>query len=118
MPAETGEARQNKQREADVTSTEPAVATVTVTVVTSAECHFCEDAQAALAVLAKSYPLEVRLVGAESPAGQALLRRHGGGMFPLVVVNGKVFSAGRLPQRKLERLLATRPGRTAGAGEE
>ncbi len=98
-----------------MTSTVPPAATVVeVTVVTSPACHLCEDAQAALAVLARAYPLEVRLVAAQSPAGQKLLRQHGSGMFPLVVVDGAFFSAGRLPRRKLERLLAARPGAPAG----
>lgn len=77
-----------------------------VTVVTAPACHFCHDAQAALANLAQDYPLTVRLVTAGSPAGQGLLHAHGAGMLPLVLVEGAFFSAGRLPRRKLARLLA------------
>lgn len=85
-----------------VTDAEP----VRVTVVTAPACHFCDDAQAALAGLAQVYPLAVRLVAADSSDGQVLLHRHGAGMFPLVLVDGVFFSAGRLPRRKLARLLA------------
>jgi hypothetical protein len=74
--------------------------------VTAPGCHFCEDAQAALAELARAYPLEVRLVDAGSADGQALIARHASGMFPLVLVDGAFFSVGRLPRRKLARLLA------------
>jgi len=54
-------------------------------------------------------------VAADSPAGQALLHRHGTGMFPLVLVDGAFFSAGRLARRKLARLLAGRAAERAGA---
>lgn len=85
-----------------MTGTEPAQVTMVIT----AACHFCDDAQAALAELARAYPLEVRLVDAESFDGQALIARYAAGMFPLVLVDGAFFSAGRLPRRKLARLLA------------
>jgi hypothetical protein len=91
-----------------MTSTDP----VQVTMVTAPACHFCEDAQAALTELARVYRLEVRLVAADSSDGQALLHACGAGMFPLVLVGGAFFSEGRLPRRKLTRLLA---GRAAGA---
>ncbi|HEU5155588.1 MAG TPA: thioredoxin family protein [Streptosporangiaceae bacterium] len=90
--------------------TEPAQ----VIVVTTPGCHFCEDAQTALAELAETYPLSVRLVAAQSPPGRALLDRHGTGMFPLVLVDGMFFSAGRLPRRKLARLLAARDAVSVG----
>ena len=87
-----------------MTNTDP----VRVTVVTAPACHYCDDAQAALAALARAYPLAVRLVAADSSDGQALLGSYGAGMFPLVLVDGVFFSAGRLPRRKLARLLADR----------
>ena len=83
-----------------------------VTVVTAPACHFCEDALDVLTGLGTVYRLRVEEVAAGSPAGQVLLRRHGTGMFPLVLVDGEFFSAGRLPRRKLGRLLAVRA--TAG----
>ncbi len=91
-------------------STEPA----RVTVVTAPACHFCDDAQAALAELGHAYPLTLRLVAADSNDGQALLCAHHAGMFPLVLVDGVFFSAGRLPRRKLARLLADRAPDVAG----
>jgi glutaredoxin len=86
-----------------------------VTVVTTPACHYCADAQEALAMLARDFPLTVAEAAADSPEGQALLRQHGTGMFPLVLVDGDFFSAGRLPRRKLTRLLAAR-GVAAAAG--
>jgi glutaredoxin len=93
-----------------VTGREPAQ----VTVVTAPACHFCDDAQAALAELAIAHPLEVRLVDADSADGQALVARYRAGMFPLVLVDGAFFSAGRLPRRKLARLLAEHASTPAG----
>jgi len=93
-----------------MTSTQPAQ----VTVVTAEACHFCDDARADLAELARAYPLTVRLIAADSTDGQALLHAHGAGMFPLVLVDGAFFSAGRLPRRKLARLLARQAPAPAG----
>lgn len=100
-----------------MTSTQPAAAPARVTVVTAPACHFCDDARATLSELAPGYPLAVEEATAGSPAGQALLREHGTGMLPLVLVDGAFFSAGRLPRRKLARLLAAR-GAAAAAGPE
>lgn len=87
-----------------MTRTDPAQ----ITVVTAEGCHLCDDAQVTLAELACSYPLVVQLLAADSGGGQALLHTCGTGMFPLVVVDGVFFSAGRLPRRKLARLLAAK----------
>ena len=100
-----------------MTGTQSAAAPARVTVVTSPACHFCDDAREALRGLAREYPLTVEETAAGSPAGQALLRQHGTGMFPLVLVDGAFFAAGRLPRRKLARLLAARgAAATAGTG--
>ena len=86
-----------------------------ITVVTARGCHFCEDARNALAELGRFYPLAMEEVAAHSPAGEALVLEHGTGMFPLVLVDGAFFSAGRLPRRKLARLLAGERPAAAGA---
>ena len=83
-----------------------------VTVVTASSCHLCEEAQEALSGLAREYPLTVLVLDAASESGQVLLGRYGAGTFPLVLVDGEFFSAGRLSRRKFARLLAAR---TAGA---
>jgi thiol-disulfide isomerase/thioredoxin len=86
----------------------PAGTTVRVTVVHAPACHFCDDARSTLQELADRYPLEVELVEADSPRGRGLLAEHRAGMFPLVVIDGAYFSAGRLPCRKLRKLLDAR----------
>jgi len=86
-----------------------------VTVVTARGCHLCEDARQALAALGRAYPLTVQEVAAHSPAGQALALEHGTGIYPLVLVDGAFFSAGRLPRRKLVRRLAQQAAPVAPA---
>ncbi len=81
---------------------------VPVTVVHADACHFCEDALDALRDLTEEYPLWVTAVPADSPEGQRLLAEHRVGMFPLVLVDGRYFSQGRLPRRKLRMLLEER----------
>lgn len=79
-----------------------------VTVVYTYACHLCEDAGAALDDLTSRYRLRVNLVDAATPEGAALVRRHRAAMFPLVLIDGGFFSCGRLPRRKLGRLLDAR----------
>jgi glutaredoxin len=86
---------------------------VAVIVVGAPACHFCEDAQAALAELARDYPIEVRRVDAGSAEGAQLLRGHRAPMTPLVLLDGSYVSSGRLPRGKLRKLLDGR--RTAGS---
>ncbi len=78
---------------------------VSVVLVHAPACHFCADAEVALAELSREYPVEVELVAAESAAGQALVDAYRPAMFPLVLLDGAFFSAGRLPRRKLRAKL-------------
>jgi hypothetical protein len=84
--------------------TEPA----RITVVESEACHFCDDAQRALSDLATRYPLTVDTVDVRSGPGQRLMRVHRASMSPLVLVDGEYFSHGRLPRRKLVKVLEQR----------
>jgi hypothetical protein len=79
-----------------------------ITVVHSPACHFCDDAQAALAALSRELAFTVELIGAQEPRGAALLNEHRVGMYPLVLVDGAFFSVGRLPRKKLRKLLEIR----------
>jgi hypothetical protein len=83
--------------------------TTTITLVHASACHFCADAQDALTGLARQHPIRVDLVAADSDTGQRLIGAHHPAMFPLVLVDGGFFSAGRLPRRKLRALLAAQP---------
>ena len=87
-------------------STPPAP--VAITVVHSPACHFCDDARAALTDLATEFPLTVEFVDCTDPRGAALIREHRAGMYPLVLLDGGFFSAGRLPRKKLRARLSSR----------
>lgn len=93
----------------------PAAEPVQVTVVESEACHFCSDAQQALAGFAQRYPLRIDTVDVRSEAGRALVSRHRAPMSPLVLLDGDFFSSGRLPRRKLEKALTSRFGPVDGA---
>ena len=86
-----------------------------VTLVHSPACHFCDDAEAALDLFRREYPLEVTVVSIDSAVGAALVAVHRPAMNPLVLVDGQFFSSGRLPRKKLIKLLERRGDRTTAA---
>lgn len=85
---------------------------VDVVLLTSPACHLCEDAKEALAELGREFPLAVREVGIGTPEGREIVERFRPPMPPAVVLNGSLFSSGRLPRKKLRKLLE-RSGRIA-----
>jgi len=76
-----------------------------VVVLSSPVCHLCHDALEALIELGREFPIRVREVGMETPEGRELVHVHRPAMPPAVLVDGVLFSAGRLPRKKLRRLL-------------
>jgi hypothetical protein len=78
---------------------------VDVLVVTSPSCHLCEDALEVLEGLARAYPLSIRQTSIDSEEGRAVFERFHPPLPPFVVVDDELFSAGRLPRRKLHRYL-------------
>ena len=81
---------------------------VKVIVVHARACHLCDDAVGVLTELSGARPLDVRIVELESAEGASLVAVHRPAMNPLVLVDGAYFSAGRLPRKKLVRLLQHR----------
>lgn len=90
----------------------PADVTV-VTVVTSQACHLCEDAVAEMN--SRADDLRLAIVPADTPAGRDLVQLHRPVMFPLVLVDGMFLSSGRLPRRKLDKVLAARVRRAVSS---
>lgn len=80
----------------------------TVLIVSAPACHLCADAESALAEFAQSYALNIRAVEASSEDGRRVVATHRPGMFPVVLVDGALFSVGRLPRGKLRKLLEAR----------
>ena len=93
------------QAQAHATTTVTLAPTVTLLVTTG--CHYCEDARGELTARAGVGELELEVVSVDSQQGRALQAVHRPSMFPLVLVDGKPFSVGRLPRRKLDRALAS-----------
>jgi hypothetical protein len=76
-----------------------------ITVVPSPACHFCDDADRVLAELARDHAFALERVPFDTPEGRRLVAVHRPALSPLVLVDGRFFSSGRLPRRKLEALL-------------
>jgi len=76
-----------------------------ITLVTSPGCHFCEDAHVVLATLDRQGSIALTVIDAETPDGESLIGLHRPALFPLVLLEGDFFSAGRLPRRKLAATL-------------
>jgi hypothetical protein len=87
---------------------QPGSPPVTVTVVESEACHFCDDARQVLTEVSAGFPVEVQVVDVRSRQGRALMQAHRAVMSPLVLVDGVFFSHGRLSRRKLVRVLDQR----------
>lgn len=86
---------------------------IDVVVVTSSACHLCEDALHELSELGKEYPLDVRAVAIDSEEGRQIFERLRPPMPPFVIVDGELFSSGRLPRKKLRKLLERGKARVA-----
>lgn len=79
-----------------------------IVLVSSEGCHLCLDAREALEDLSRAFPITVREVDMASAEGRGIVVRLRPPMPPAVVVDGALFSSGRLPRKKLMRLLERR----------
>lgn len=86
----------------------PDATPIHVTLLTQAQCGFCEQAQETLERLAREYPLTLTNVNLASAEGHQLALRHGIIFAPGVLLDGAFFSYGRVSERKLRRALAAR----------
>lgn len=81
---------------------------IQVTLLTKAQCAFCDDAKAILTRLEAEYPLVVEMLDLDTSDGSALAMR-GGMLFPPgIFLDGEPFCYGRLSERKLRRELEQR----------
>jgi len=69
------------------------------------DCHFCEQAKEVLGRLGSEYGIDVREVALESGEGQKLALEAGAPFPPVVFLDGRPFSYGRLSERKLRKAL-------------
>ena len=76
-----------------------------VTILTQASCTFCIRAKEILSRLALEYPLNVHQEDLNTEVGRALAIKHGVMFAPGILINGKLFSFGRLSEKKLRKHL-------------
>lgn len=85
---------------------------VHVTVVEAEACHFCEAARETITRIADEMPLDVTYVPSRSHQGLALIQHHRATLAPLVLVEGRFVSNGRLSEtlfrKRISWVLATR----------
>ncbi len=77
-----------------------------IVLLTKADCHFCDQAKEVLTRLAGEYDLEVREVALDSEEGGRLALEAGTPFPPVVFLDGRAFSYGRLSERRVRRALA------------
>ncbi|TFC00150.1 thioredoxin family protein [Cryobacterium adonitolivorans] len=77
-----------------------------ITVLTQESCPSCVNAKNTLAQLADEYPIDVREIPLASTEGKGLANRVGIVFAPGILIDGELFSYGRLSEKKLRRHLS------------
>ncbi|TFC41779.1 thioredoxin family protein [Cryobacterium sp. TMT1-21] len=80
-----------------------------ITILTQASCPSCDQAKLVLSRLARDHPFEVLEIGLGTDEGRGLAVRHGVAFAPGVLIDGVMFSYGRLSEKKLARHLSQHP---------
>lgn len=76
-----------------------------IVLLTKDDCRLCDQAKATLVRLDGSYELTVREVRLESDEGTGLALQAGVPFPPVLFLDGKPFSYGRVSERKLRKAL-------------
>jgi glutaredoxin len=85
-----------------------------ITLLTQADCAFCDQAKKVLARLNDQHPLEIEEIRLDSAQGRALAVQHAVLFAPGVLLNGAMFSHGRVSEKKLRRALERLPAPSLG----
>lgn len=76
-----------------------------ITLLTQADCTFCEHAKTVLAKIGTDHPLDITEIDLTSQEGRHL-GAEGGVLFaPGILLDGEPFSYGRVSERRLRRAL-------------
>jgi glutaredoxin len=83
-----------------------------VTLLTQADCTYCDHAKDVLARVSSEHPLTVEEIWLETAEGRELAVRHGVLFAPGILLDGQPFGYGRLAEKKLRKELARRAATT------
>ncbi|MGY4857313.1 glutaredoxin family protein [Cryobacterium sp. AP23] len=78
-----------------------------ITVLTQESCPSCVNAKNTLAQLSDEYPLDIVDIPLASAEGRELANRVGIVFAPGILIDGELFSYGRLSEKKLRRHLSS-----------
>lgn len=76
-----------------------------VTILTQASCASCVQAKDVLYRLEQEYPLQIREISLDTEEGRGLAAGSGVVFAPGILIDGRLFSYGRLSEKKLRRHL-------------
>lgn len=88
-----------------------------ITLLTRADCAFCDRAKATLDELTGEFDLAIEEIPIDSDTGRTLAAEAGVLFPPGVLIDGTAFSHGRLSARKLRRTLQSNPGSSRPASQ-
>lgn len=89
-------------------------ASTRVTLLTQADCAFCDHAKEVLTRVGEDYSLTVTEVGLDTNEGRRLAARGGVLFAPGILLEDEPFGYGRLSERRLRKTLARRVGAPRG----
>ena len=75
------------------------------TLLTRGDCNLCEQAKSVLARVGETHELNVREISLETEEGKQLGLEAGAPFPPVLFLDGKPFSYGRLSERRLRKAL-------------
>lgn len=78
---------------------------VEITLLTMPDCKLCNHAKAVLERVVKDYELAIEELASQSAQGKQMMIEHRIAFLPGVFIDGRLFSYGRLSERKLRRKL-------------
>lgn len=73
-----------------------------ITLLTQPSCSYCDHAKEILTRLASQYPLRINEIGLRTEEGEKLAIKHAVMFAPGILLDGKLFSYGRLSEKKLK----------------
>ncbi len=79
-----------------------------ITLLTQPSCSYCDHAIEILTRLASQYPLRINEISMHTEEGEKLAIKHAVMFAPGILLDGKLFSYGRLSEKKLKAHLELR----------